>query len=121
MLDALRRMHLGAWPRIDDYFLGDSEYGLFSRGVILPGFGAGVKIASVFPGNLEATPPSLAGQAVFVVMIDEHTKAITAICDGSAITAWKTAEDFALAAERPRRHESRYWILLSLFILELKR
>ncbi|MNY46560.1 hypothetical protein D3C86_1817490 [compost metagenome] len=30
----------------DSYFIGDADYGLFSRGVILPGAGAGLKLAS---------------------------------------------------------------------------
>lgn len=52
VLAALWRMHLGPRPQIDDYFLGVGECGLFSRGVILPGLDAGVKIVSIFPGNL---------------------------------------------------------------------
>ncbi|NBA98091.1 ornithine cyclodeaminase family protein [Pseudomonas sp. R5(2019)] len=111
VLEALRHAHLGARPRIDDYFLGDSEYGLFSRGVILPGVGAGVKIASIFPGNLSATPSLPAEQAAFVV-VDEHTKAISAICDGPAITAWKTAGDSALAGERLSRQDSSVLLVL---------
>ncbi|MCX9150224.1 ornithine cyclodeaminase family protein [Pseudomonas sp. TB1-B1] len=111
VLDALWRMHLGARPQIDDYFLGDGECGLFSRGVILPGLGAGVKIVSIFPGNLQATPPLPAEQALFVV-IDEHTKALVAICDGPAITAWKTAGDSALAGERLSRQDSSSLLVL---------
>lgn len=111
VLDALWRMHLGARPQIDDYFLGDGECGLFSRGVILPGLGAGVKIVSIFPGNLEATPPLPAEQALFVV-VDEHTKALVAICDGPAITAWKTAGDSALAGERLSRQDSSSVLVL---------
>ncbi|VVO44852.1 ornithine cyclodeaminase family protein [Pseudomonas fluorescens] len=111
VLGALRQVHLGARPFIDDYLLGDSEYGLFSRGVILPGFGAGVKIASICPGNLKATLPLPVEQAAFVV-IDEHTKAIVAICDGPAITAWKTAGDSALAGERLSRQDSSNLLVL---------
>jgi ornithine cyclodeaminase len=79
-------MYLGEWPRRDDYFVGDSEYGLFSTGVILAALGAGVKIASIFPGNLKATPPQPAEQAAIVV-VNEHYKSIAAICDGPTITA----------------------------------
>ncbi|MFZ6049739.1 ornithine cyclodeaminase family protein [Pseudomonas sp. CR3202] len=111
VLDALRHVHRGVRPSIDDYFLGDSEYGLFSRGVILPGVGAGVKIASIFPANLQATPPRPAEQAVFVV-IDEQTKAVSAIFDGPAITAWKTAADSALAAEKLSREDSAVLLVL---------
>ncbi|MDR0211448.1 MAG: ornithine cyclodeaminase [Pseudomonas putida] len=111
VLEALHRVHLGPRPSIGDFFLGDSAYGLFSRGVILPGVGAGVKIASICPANLDATPARPAEQAAFVV-IDAHTKAITAICDGPAVTAWKTAADSALAAQRLSRPDSEVLLVL---------
>lgn len=111
VLAALRRTHLGPRPRIDDFFLGDSEYGLFSRGVILPGVGAGVKIASICPGNLQATPPLPAEDAAFLV-VDERTRAIAAICDGPAITAWKTAGDSALAGSYLSREDSQVLLVL---------
>ncbi|MCO7596945.1 MULTISPECIES: ornithine cyclodeaminase family protein [Pseudomonas] len=111
VLDALRRVHLGPRPVSGAYFLGDSEYGLFSRGVVLPGQGAGVKIASIFPANLDARPPLPSEQAAFVV-VDERTKAISAIFDGPAITAWKTAADSALAAERLSRPDSAVLLVL---------
>lgn len=111
VLDALHQVHQGPRPQIDDYYLGDTEYGLFSRGVVLPGVGAGVKIASIFPANLQAEPPRPAEQAAFVV-IDERTKAISAIFDGPAITAWKTAGDSVLAARRLSREDSAVLLVL---------
>ncbi len=45
VLDALCEGHLGARPLGDGYFIGDAAFGLFSRGVILPGRGAGFKLA----------------------------------------------------------------------------
>lgn len=111
VLDAMHQVHLGPRPSIDDYFIGDSRYGLFSRGVILPGAGAGVKIASMYPANLAAQPPLPAEHAAFVV-IDEHSKAISAICDGPAVTAWKTAGDSALAGRYLSRPDSEVLLVL---------
>ena len=54
VLDALHQAHLGQRPLADSYFIGDAAYGLFSRGVVMPGRGAGVKIASMCPANAQA-------------------------------------------------------------------
>jgi len=45
---ALHQGHLGARPAGDQFFIGDAQFGLFSRGVVLPGYGAGIKLASIF-------------------------------------------------------------------------
>lgn len=45
-------------------------------------------------------------------MIDKTTKAITAVLDGPAITACKTAADSALAARRLSREDSRVLLVL---------
>lgn len=37
VLQALQDAHLGRRPLGDSYLIGDADYGLFSRGVILPG------------------------------------------------------------------------------------
>ncbi|MCA8052497.1 ornithine cyclodeaminase family protein [Burkholderia arboris] len=97
VLDALHRGHTGARPSGGSYFIGDSRFGLFSRGVILPGTGAGVKIASIHPANGAAVPPLPSEQAAFLVL-DECTKGLVAMLDGPEITRWKTAADSALAA-----------------------
>ena len=97
VLDALHRGHAGTRPSGGGYFIGDSTFGLFSRGVILPGMGAGVKIASIHPANGAAVPPLPSEQAAFLVL-DERTKGLVAMLDGPEITRWKTAADSALAA-----------------------
>ncbi|WP_321964392.1 ornithine cyclodeaminase [Paraburkholderia sp. J7] len=97
ILEALRQGHSGPRPIGDGYFIGDASFGLFSRGVILPGKGAGVKIASIHPANGAADPPLPTEQAAFLVL-DERTKGLAAMLDGPEITRWKTAADSALAA-----------------------
>ncbi|MCY1283980.1 Delta(1)-pyrroline-2-carboxylate reductase [compost metagenome] len=111
VLEALRNAHLGERPMGDSYFIGDSSYGLFSRGVVLPGCGAGIKVCSIAPANSSATPPLPVEHAAFVV-IDEVSKAITAVLDGPEITRWKTAADSALAAERLSREDSSVLLVL---------
>lgn len=105
VLNAMCKAHLGPRPQGDSYFIGDANYGLFSRGVILPGSGAGLKLASIFPANSYIVPRLPSEQAVFVV-IDETTKAISAVLDGPEITRWKTAADSVLAAKKLSKEDS---------------
>ncbi|WP_413795144.1 MULTISPECIES: ornithine cyclodeaminase family protein [unclassified Pseudomonas] len=111
VLQALHEAHLGSRPLGDSYFIGDADYGLFSRGVILPGVGAGIKLASIFPANAKCAPPLPTEHAAFVV-IDQTTKAIAAILNGPAITSIKTAADSTLAACRLSREDSEVLLVL---------
>jgi ornithine cyclodeaminase/alanine dehydrogenase-like protein (mu-crystallin family) len=111
VLHAMHSGHLSARPIGDGYFLGDARFGLFSRGVILPGKGAGFKLASIYPANSAASPPLPTEHAAFVVL-DERTKGIMAVLDGTEITRWKTAADSALAAKILSRENSE--VLLAL-------
>lgn len=111
VIEALHRAHLGERPLGGGYFIGDARFGLFSRGVILPGQGAGFKLASLHPANGRADPPLPMEQAAFVVL-DERTKAIAALLDGPEITRWKTAADSALAARTLSREDSEVLLVL---------
>lgn len=111
VLDALREGHLGARPLGDSYFIGDAAFGLFSRGVILQGRGAGFKLASIHPANGQANPPLPMEQAAFLVL-DECSKAIAAMLDGPEITRWKTAADSALAGSMLSREDSAVLLVL---------
>lgn len=111
VLEALHAAHLGPRPTGYSFFLGDADYGLLSRGVILPGLGAGLKIASICAANSRAQPPRPVEDAAFVV-IDEATKAIQAVLDGPEITRWKTAADSIVAARKLSRQDSRVLLVL---------
>ncbi|MDR5836223.1 ornithine cyclodeaminase [Caballeronia sp. LZ034LL] len=111
VLDALREGHAGARPIGDSYFVGDAGFGLFSRGVILPGKGAGFKVASLCPANQFASPPRPTEQSAFLV-VDEHSRNIVAMLDGPEITRWKTAADSALAATKLSREDSEVLLVL---------
>lgn len=79
--------------------------------MILPGAGAGIKLASIYPANAKATPPLPTEHAAFMV-IDQTTKAIAAVLDGPAITSIKTAADSVLAARRLSREDSEVLLVL---------
>lgn len=111
VLNAMRDGHLGPRPMGDGYYVGDDAFGLFSRGVIVPGRGAGFKLASIHPANSFASPPLPMEQALFLVL-DERTKGIAAVLDGPEITRWKTAADSALAASILSRKDSEVLLVL---------
>ncbi|MEX4004877.1 ornithine cyclodeaminase family protein [Paraburkholderia sp. EG285A] len=97
-IHALRKGHCAGRPGTEDFLLRDGSFSLFSRGVILPGHGAGVKVASIFPPNARRETPLPTEDAIFLV-VDEEGKSISYILDGPEITRWKTAADSALASE----------------------
>ncbi|WP_321889098.1 ornithine cyclodeaminase family protein [Paraburkholderia bannensis] len=111
VLEALHRGHTGSRPIGDGYFIGDADFGLFCRGVILPGKGAGAKIASIHPANGAADPPLPSEHAAFL-LLDERTKGLVAMLDGPEITRWKTAADSALAARMLSREDSEVLLVL---------
>lgn len=111
VLNAMKSGHEGARPLGDSYFIGDAEFGLFSRGVILPGVGAGFKTVTMHPKNSEQQPPLPTEHGAFLV-VDEKTKAFRAMMDGPEITRWKTAADSALAATKLSREDSQVLLVL---------
>jgi ornithine cyclodeaminase/alanine dehydrogenase-like protein (mu-crystallin family) len=110
-IEALRDGHLGARPSTEDLILQNGSFRLFSRGVILPGYGAGVKVASIFPPNARRATPLPTEDAIFVV-IDEDKKSIAYILDGPEVTRWKTAADSALASAILSANDSKTLLVI---------
>ncbi|BAO90482.1 ornithine cyclodeaminase family protein [Caballeronia cordobensis] len=110
-IQALRDGHLEARPRNGGFLVQDGAFSLFSRAVILPGYGAGVKVASIFPPNAQKESPRAAEDAIFVI-VDEETKSISCILDGPEITRWKTAACSALASSLLSPIDSRTLLVI---------
>lgn len=110
-IDALRKGHEGPHPKVQDVLLTDAPYSLFGRAVILPGHGAGMKVASIFPPNATRAQPTQVEHAIFAV-IDEEDKRIKAIVDGPELTRWKTAADSALGSSLLSREDSETLLVL---------
>lgn len=110
-VQAIWEGHRGARPRLDDMFVSDGPFSLFGRATILPGRGAGVKVASIYPPNVRQSPPRPAESAIFVV-IDEVSKEIAGILDGPEVTRWKVAADSALGSKILSRPESETLLVL---------
>jgi alanine dehydrogenase len=74
----------------------------------LPSVGLGAKLVSLFPGN---QPPLTTHQAA-IVLFDGDTGMVTALMDGTYITAMRTAAAAALAAKLLAREDARVLAVL---------
>ncbi|MCU9850352.1 ornithine cyclodeaminase [Defluviimonas sp. WL0024] len=110
-IDALARGHAGNPPKVQDILISTPPYTLFGRGVVLPGWGAGMKIASIHPPNTTRPVPTPVEHAVFAV-IDEESKQFRAFFDGPELTRWKTAADSALGSRLLSRADSETLLVL---------
>ena len=108
---ALFRGHQGTRPKVQDILLEDGPFSLFGRGVILPGYGAGLKVASIYPPNSSRAVPTPMEHSIFAV-IDENSKQIVAIFDGPELTRWKTAADSALGSRLLSREDSETLLMI---------
>lgn len=97
-IDALRAGHRGDRPAIDDLLMKDADRALLVRASWVPGGAVGLKAVTVFPENPGRQPPLPAVQGQFL-LFDGESGAVSAVIDGAAITAWKTAGDSALGAD----------------------
>jgi ornithine cyclodeaminase/alanine dehydrogenase-like protein (mu-crystallin family) len=74
----------------------------------VPGTGLGAKLVSLYPRN---TPPLPTHQAA-IALFDESTGMLTAVMDGTYITAMRTAAAAALAARLLARSDARVLAVL---------
>ncbi len=105
-ISILKEGHAGEKPRLKDLLFEDAPGRLLGRAVHLPGIGVGMKVASVFPPNIYATPPKPAEDALFIVIREEDWR-IDALVAGPPVTRWKTAADSALASSLLSPPDSR--------------
>jgi len=87
-------------------FTGDGLLGAMPGYVA--GAGLGAKLVSLFPGN---TPPVPTHQAA-IALFDERTGALTAVMDGTYITAVRTAAAAALATRLLARSDAKVLAIL---------
>ncbi len=93
----------GTRPAIDDLLMKQDGRALLIRAAWVPGGGGGsgavgLKAVTVFPENPNRDQPLPAVQGQFL-LFDGETGVVTAVIDGAAITACKTAGDSALGAD----------------------
>ncbi len=108
---ALRSGHQASTPLTQDMLLQDGAFSLFGRGVIMPGHGAGMKVASIFPPWAGLNPPEPSEDALFL-LIGERSKRIELVLDGPELTRWKTGADSALGSQLLSREDSRTLLVI---------
>lgn len=107
LIDHLHECHLRPPALVADSWLAADGNGLLARTGFSPGDGLGIKLASVFPGNVELpTVHSL------YVLFDPATGEEAAVVVGNAITWFKTACDSALGTRRLARPDSRRLLMV---------
>ncbi len=104
VIDALREGHKAPRPSIGDTFVGADGRTMLVRSAFIGGLAAGVKAATVVPDNPDRQPPLPAIHAQ-IMLFDDQTGELTAIVDGTEVTAWKTAGDSALGCDLLARHD----------------
>lgn len=99
---ALRKGHSGGRPAVDDLLMCKDGRSLFLRAAWAADGAMGLKAVSVYPDNPAAGRPAVQGQ---FLLFDARTGEVSAVIDGAAITAWKTAGDSALGADLLARRD----------------
>ncbi|NBN62454.1 ornithine cyclodeaminase family protein [Microvirga tunisiensis] len=98
----LRHHHTVAVP-------GEPDATLLLMPAWVPGRYMGVKLVSVFPGNVTRGLPSISGQ---YMLSDATTGAGLALLDGAVLTARRTAAASALAADYLARRDAGHLVIV---------
>ena len=104
VIGALREGHRRPRPAIGDTLVGAGNDAMLVRSAWIEGLAAGVKAATVVPGNGARGLPTVHAR---VMLFDPVDGRLTASVEGGAITAWKTAADSALGADLLARPDVR--------------
>ncbi len=92
---------------VDSWLESDAGDGLLARTGFVPGGGLGVKLASVFPRNVDVPTVHSA-----YVLFDPDTGEERAVILGNALTWFKTACDSALGTRHLARSDSRTLVMV---------
>ena len=94
LMEALRAGHKDLEMSVGDTLVGLDGNNMLVRSAWVNGVAAGVKAATVVPGNLELSRP-LPSIHAQILLFSERTGQLEAVLDGTEITRWKTAADSA--------------------------
>lgn len=109
LIEALREGHRGSKASIGDSFVHARDNTMLVRSAWVPGLAAGVKAATVVPENRDRDLPSIHAQ---IMLFDDETGQLSALVDGTAVTAWKTAADSALGCDLLARADAKTLLMV---------
>jgi ornithine cyclodeaminase/alanine dehydrogenase-like protein (mu-crystallin family) len=107
----LRDGHSSNLPILKEMAIDSGPGHLLGKAVHLEGIGIGMKVAAIYPPNLQAMPPQPAEDALFIVFREEDWR-IRSLVAGPPLTAWKTAADSALASALLSRPDSTHLLCI---------
>ena len=111
VIDAIRAGHRRAKAQVGDSFVGGSGNTMLVRSAWIDGVAAGVKAATVVPANPDRSP-SLPAIHAQVMLFDPETGELSALVDGTELTAWKTAGDSALGCDLLARGDAKTLLMV---------
>lgn len=109
VIEALREGHRLPKADIGDTFVHARNNTMLVRSAYVDGLAAGVKAATVVPDNLGRNLPSIHAQ---VMLFDDVTGELTALVNGTEVTAWKTAADSALGCDLLARKDAKALLMV---------
>ena len=98
VIEAIREGHRLPKSDIGDTFVHARNNTMLVRSAYIDGLAAGVKAATVVPENPSRSTPLPTVHAQ-IMLFDPDTGQLTALVDGTEVTAWKTAGDSALGSD----------------------
>ena len=104
VIAAIRKGHSLPKADIGDTFVHARDNTMLVRSAYIDGLAAGVKAATVVPENPNRSPP-LPSVHAQIMLFDPNSGELTALVDGTEVTAWKTAGDSALGCDLLARRD----------------
>ena len=111
VIGAIREGHRALKADVGDTLVTCKDNSMLVRSAWIDGLAAGVKAATVVPGNSNKEPP-LPSIHAQVMLFCPQTGRLTAILDGTEITRWKTAADSALGSDLLSRENSKTLLMV---------
>ncbi|NKB53218.1 MAG: ornithine cyclodeaminase [Rhizobiaceae bacterium] len=111
VIEAIRAGHQLPTADIGDTFVHAGNKTMLVRSAFVDGLAAGVKAATVVPDNPNRTPP-LPSIHAQIILFDAHSGELSALVDGTEVTAWKTAGDSALGSTLLSRKDSKTLLMV---------
>lgn len=111
VIEAIRNGHRLPKADIGDTFVHARDNTMLVRSAYIDGLAAGVKAATVVPENPNRSDP-LPSIHAQIVLFDPETGELSALVDGTEVTAWKTAGDSALGSSLLSREDCRVLLMV---------
>ncbi len=109
VIEALREGHRRPKADIGDTLVHARDNTMLVRSAWIEGLAAGVKAATVVPQNPQRDLPSVHAQ---IMLFDDEAGQLSALVDGTEVTAWKTAGDSALGCDLLARSDAQTLLMV---------